>query len=426
MKVHRREFLQGCCAGIMALAGSRLTNVTFAQSPGNQGDILVTVFLRGGLDALSLLAPWSDAEYHAARPVLGLEASHVHDLDGYFGINRAADGLLELYNAGHLALIPACGFPDANRSHFEAQDMVDRGMTGNAARSGDGWLARHLAPSQPMDSVFRAVTLGSQPSVSMEGFSHSLAMNGAGDFSITTAWGHGDRVREALRSMYAGDPVIGPTAIRTLDALDVVAASPSTDYVPRHGAVYANTDFSRRMRSIAQLIRMDVGMEACTVDLGGWDTHENQAGSDPAAGYFANLSQQLADGMRAFWTDLRDYHGRITVLVMSEFGRRVRENSSRGTDHGHGGLMMVLSANVREKRVFGEWPGLAQGQLFESVDVETTTDFRAVLSEVLRMRRNVPLSELDELFPNFNYSTGLGVFVPAGQSTAATGWAEYI
>lgn len=422
MKIHRREFLQGCCAGIMAMTGARLTNVTFAQAPG-QRDILITVFLRGGMDALSLLAPWADAEYHNARPVLALQQADVVDLDGYFGLNKTVDGLVELYNSGHLALIPACGFPEANRSHFEAQDIVDRGQIGNAARSGDGWLARHINPPSPMDSVFRAVTLGSQPSVSLEGFTHTLAMNGAGDFSLNTAWGHTDRIRESLRTMYGADPAIGPTAIRTLDALDVVASSPSGTYVPQNGAVYPDTGFARSMRSVAQLLRMQVGMEAATVDLGGWDTHENQTGwNDPSGGYFGSQAKQLADGLRAFWTDLRDHHGRLTVVVMSEFGRRLRENRSRGTDHGHGGLMMVLSANVREKRVFGQWPGLAQEQLFESVDVASTTDFRAVLSEVLRMRRGVNLSELDELFPGFRYTSGLGFFVPEGDATAAKNW----
>lgn len=422
MKMERRQFLQGCCAGIAALAGSRITNVTFAQTPG-QRDILVTVFLRGGMDALTLLSPFADSEYHAARPALALDNEHVFDLDGYFGLNRAAQGLGEIYSAQHLAFIPACGFPDANRSHFEAQDIMDHGMTGNAARTGDGWLSRHLAPSNPMDSVFRAVTLGSQPSVSLEGFTHSLAMTGSGDFSLNTAWNHVGEIRSALREMYGNDPLIGPTALRTLDAIDVVESSPDKDYVPRNGANYGNSAFAKRLQSIAQLLRMEVGLEAATVDLGGWDTHENQvAWNDPTSGYFANLTRELSDGLRAFWTDLRDFHGRLTVVVMSEFGRRLRENDSRGTDHGHGGLMMVMNSNIRERRVFGQWPGLAQEQLFESVDVASTTDFRAVLSEVLRMRRGASLQQIADIFPDYNFDKGLGIFIPEGLPTAAKDW----
>src|SRR5690606_16929918 len=133
-------------------------------------------------------------------------------------------------------------------------------------------------------------------------------------------------------------------AQRTLDAVDVVDANPPGDYVPGNGAVYPDTGFSRTMKSVAQMIRMGVGLEAATVDLGGWDTHENQAsGANPASGYFANQVQQLSDGLHAFWSDLLEWHGKLTIVVMSEFGRRVRENSNLGTDHGHGGLMMVLS-----------------------------------------------------------------------------------
>jgi len=424
MKIPRRQFLQGCCAGITAMAGARLTNVTFAQTPASSRDILVTVFLRGGMDALSLVAPYADSEYHNARPELGLESSNVVDLNGYFGLNNAASGLAALYAAGHLALIPACGFPEANRSHFDAQDIFDRGLTGNAARNGDGWLSRHLSPSNPMDSVFRAVSLASEPSVSLEGFSHSLAMTGADDFSLNGQWNNVNALRLALRNMYAADPLIGGVALQTLDAADIVEAAPDEDYVPKNGAVYPNTDFAKKTRSVAQLIRMELGMEAATIDLGGWDTHENQSNgnSNPSQGYFANMAKQLADGLLAFWTDLQDYHGRITVVVMSEFGRRLRENNSRGTDHGHGGLMMVLSANVREKKVYGRWPGLAQEQLFESVDVDATTDFRAVLAEILRARRGVGLQEIAQLFPGFNYDKNVGFFLPEGASTAAKDW----
>lgn len=425
MKVHRRTFLQGCCTGIAALAGARIENLTFAQSPGSK-DILISVFLRGGMDALSLVAPYGDAEYHQARPELGLDTPQIIDLDGYFGLNTAASSLAQLYNAGHLALIPACGFPDANRSHFEAQDIVDRGLTGNAARLGDGWLARHLTPANPMDSVFRAVSLGTQGSVALEGFSNAIAMNGAGDFSLNTHWNHTNGIRSALRNMYNADPAIGNIALRTLDAVDVVESSPSGEYQPKNGATYPSTDFSRKIKSIAQLIRMGVGLEAATLDLGGWDTHENQANyNSPAQGYFANLSKELADGLLAFWTDMQDFHGKITLVVMSEFGRRVRENKSRGTDHGHGGLMMVLSSNVRAKRVYGRWPGLAQEQLFESVDVASTTDFRSVFSEILKMRRGVTGTELAELFPGFTYNKAVGFFIPEGTSTAADNWSLF-
>ncbi len=422
MKMKRRTFLQGCCSSIMALAGARLGNLTFGQGPGNR-DIIVSVFLRGGMDALSLLAPWSDTEYHQARSRLGLDAANVIDLNGYFGINKGADKLATLYNAGHLAFIPACGFPEANRSHFDAQDIMDRGLTGSAAKTGDGWLARHLVPSSPMDSVFRAVSLNGAASISLEGFPGALTMESAEDFTLHTHYNHLDDFRVALRQMYAADPRLSGVANRTLDAVDLIDANPTGDYVPGNGTVYPDTDFAETLKSVAQIIRMNLGLEAATVDLGGWDTHEYQANNgSPHQGYFANNAKQMADGLHAFWSDLLEYHGRLTVVVMSEFGRRVRENDNLGTDHGHGGLMMVLSSNVLEKKIYGAWPGLAQGQLFESVDVAATTDFRSVIGEILKARRGVSDSTLATLFPGHTYAPAGFFLDPNQQTNRAAGW----
>jgi len=411
VNIRRRTFLQGCCSGIMALSGARLGNLSFAQTPGER-DILVSVFLRGGMDALSLLAPFADSEYHEARPDLGLNSIDVVDLNGYFGINKAATRLRDLYLARHLALIPACGFPEPNRSHFEAQDIMDHGQTGIEARTSSGWLSRHLAPSNAMDSVFRAVSLGSTNSPAFDGFPGSLSIDGANGFSLNTHWNHGDDFRVALRQMYDGDPRLQSLARRTLDAVDTIDGNPPGDYVPGNGVTYPDTDFANTLTSVAQLIRMGVGLEAATVDLGGWDTHENQASyNNPSQGYFAAHVQELADGLHAFWSDLQEWHGRLTIIVMSEFGRRLRENSNLGTDHGHGGLMMVVSSNVREQKVYGAWPGLSYEQLFENVDVAATTDFRSVIAEVLKARRGVDDVALASLFPGFPFGPPVGFFL---------------
>jgi uncharacterized protein (DUF1501 family) len=226
--------------------------------------------------------------------------------------------------------------------------------------------------------------------------------------------------------MYAADPRLSSVALRTLDAVDMIDSSPPGDYVPGNSAIYPDTEFAETMKSVAQMIRMDLGLEAATVDLGGWDTHENQAyGGSPDQGYFANLVKELADGMHAFWSDLLEWHGRLTVVVMSEFGRRVRENHNLGTDHGHGGLMMVLSSNVRERKVYGTWPGLAQNQLFESVDVAATTDFRSVIGEILRARRGVTPTTLAELFPGYNFGSPVGFFLDPGQQAMARDWSLF-
>jgi uncharacterized protein (DUF1501 family) len=424
-RIRRRTFLQGCCAAIAAMNGSRLGNLVFAQGGGPQRDILVVVFLRGGMDALSFLAPYSDANYADARPRLRLTSAQVSDIDGYFGLHPSAAALRDLYTNQHLALIPAAGFPESNRSHFEAQDYYERGQLG--ASTTGGWLARHLATMAGGD-VFQAVSIGSSVAVSLEGMSEALAMDGADGFEIAGHWNQVDDIRAALRRMYAYDDRFGVTALRTLDIADIIEANPPGDYVPRNGVVYPNTGFADRLLSVAQLIRMDVGLEVATLDLGGWDTHENQAsGSNSASGTFANLVSELSGGLNAFWTDLQDYHGRLTVMVMSEFGRRLRENASIGTDHGHGGLMMVLSANIAQRKVWGVWPGLANEQLFERVDVHATTDFRTVITEVMAARR--AHADPATLFPGFAYPGPLGLFAAGGSlvgTTSSVGdWARY-
>lgn len=424
--IRRRTFLQGCCAAIAAMSGSRLGNLVFAQgSGGPQRDILVVVFLRGGMDALNFLVPYSDANYADARPSLRLTAAQIRDIDGYFGLHPSAAALRDLYTNQHLALIPAVGFPEANRSHFEAQDYYERGQL-KASTTG-GWLGRHLATVAGGD-VFRAVSIGSSVAASLEGHLDALAVSEASGFEIAGYWNQVDDIRTALRRMYAYDNRFGVAALRTLDVADIIEANPPGDYVPRHGAVYPDTEFAQRLASIAQIIRMDLGLEVATVDLGGWDTHENQAWyGNSAGGIFADLVSELSGGLNAFWTDLQDYHGRLTVMVMSEFGRRLRENANTGTDHGHGGLMMILSANIAQKKVFGVWPGLANDQLFERVDLNATTDFRTVITEVMAARR--AHTDVASLFPDFSYPGPLGLFGATGSLVGTTSgvndWMRY-
>lgn len=168
-------------------------------------------------------------------------------------------------------------------------------------------------------------------------------------------------------------------------------------------------------------LQLEITCQAtATVDLGSWDTHENKASSaDPVTGYFANQVQQLANGLHAFWSDLTEWHGKMTVVIMSEFGRRVRESSNLATDHGHGGLMMVLSSNVHERKVYGAWPGLAQEQLFESVDVQATTDFRNVIVEILKARRGVTGEQLATFLPGYTFNDPTGFFIDPNPPAAA-------
>lgn len=416
MRFNRRNFLKGCCAGIVAMNGAKLHSLVFGQGTP-QRDIVISVFLRGGTDALNLLVPADNADYLTARPNLSIPAANVLPLDATFGLHPAAAKLKELYDAQHLAPVCAAGSTDPTRSHFEAQDFMERGVPGDPLYSGGGWISRYLA-GVPGSAIFKGVSMGSSVALALDGFDGALAMNGAEGFTLN---GNSlDDVRRGLRRMYSEDPQLAEIMDRTLDATDYIDYADPGTYVPSPGVTYpADNDLADTMKSLAQIIKLDLGLSAATVDLGGWDTHDGQRDwDDRLDGRFADLVQQLSDAIHAFWLDMAAYHGRLTIVVMSEFGRRLRENDNRGTDHGHGGAMFVVSSSLVQKKVRGTWPGLAYENLFENVDLAVTTDFRTVLSEIMYARLGVP--NVGALFPGFSYPGPVGFFGASGNGPAGT------
>ncbi|MBI1292047.1 DUF1501 domain-containing protein [bacterium] len=410
--MQRRSFLKGCCAAIAAMSGARLGNLVFAQSPSTSSppNIIINLFLRGGMDSLSFLVPWDDTDYHTARPRLGLGSAQVLDLDGRFGLHPSATQLKELYDSKNLGLVCATGSPHPTRSHFEAQDYLDHGVPGDAGYSYGGWLARYLA-RRPTEAVFSGISVGSAVAVSLSGFPNALSLTSANGFSLSGSGSHLDDLRRSLRAMWAADPQLATVGLRTLDAVDIIDHASPGDYAPPQGITYPSNSLGDAFKSIAQMIRLDLGLQGATVDLGGWDTHESQASSgNPTTGQYADQIASLSATLGAFWNDLSAYRSRITVVVMSEFGRRLRENDNRGTDHGHGSTMMVLSDAITEKKVYGTWPGLATDQLFESVDLAVTTDYRTILAEILQARLGI--NNPAELFPGFSYPGPLGMLTP--------------
>jgi uncharacterized protein (DUF1501 family) len=408
MPFSRRKFIQGCCAGIIAMQGSRLGNLAFGAAPGATQDIVVTIFLRGAMDGMSLLVPHGEPNYKVARPRLGMSTAQVLDLNGLLGLHPSAAHMMELVQAGHLGLVCACGSPDPTRSHFDAQDYMEHGTPGRKHYMGGGWLARHTN-LYAASNIFQAISLNNSVPASLEGSNGAISLDNPGDYTVQGDWDQRDDLRRALRTMYGSDAAFGPTALNTLNATDLIEYADPGNYVAANGAVYPNGGFGDTLESLAQLIRLDMGLMAATIDLGGWDTHESQAdGGNASTGYFANQVAQLSDGLFALWTDLADWHGKLTVVVMSEFGRRLKENNNRGTDHGHGNVMLVLSADLARGGLFGRWPGLDPEDLFEGVDLKVTTDYRTVLSEVLLGRTQT--KDIGAIFPGFRLENPTGLF----------------
>jgi uncharacterized protein (DUF1501 family) len=284
--------------------------------------------------------------------------------------------------------------------------------TPDSKSSTTGWLTRHLqtANNLPAQVLMPAVAAGTLQPTSLLGSRESIGMASPDDFHFNGHWRYGDGQRSSLRAMYNGSSWLHQAGIQTLDAIDVVEYADPGNYTPGNGAVYPGSSFGDSLQTVAQIIKMQLGLRVATIDLGGWDTHEYQG--EAGGGYFASRIGELATGLNAFYTDMSndngvDYNKRITVVVMSEFGRSFSQNESQGTDHGHGNVMLVLGGAVKGGQVYGPWPGLSTEQLYDRRDLAITTDYRRVLSEILIRRLGNP--NLGTIFPGYQNYTPLGI-----------------
>ena len=395
--LNRRDFMRYSGLGLTALlAEAWLPRVAFAQSGANR-DVVISIFLRGGADGLSLCVPHGDDGYYNARPSESIRRPGTDggaiDLDGFFGLAPAMQSLYPVYDAGDLAIIHACGLTDSSRSHFDAMYLMETGNTGDSFTA-TGWLGRHLLNTGALDpnGVLRAIAVSPSLQRTLAGSPSALPVPDPGAFTFD----QGDERLAILQELYAEtvEPLRGASenTFRTLAALEAIDYD---NYTPAGGAVYPNTGFGDGMQATAALIKAGIGVEAFALDLGGWDTH---AGQGARNGGLANLMRELAEGLAAFHTDVIAAGNRnVVITVMSEFGRNVKENASQGTDHGYGSAMFVMGGHVNGGQVLGNWPGLAADELFEQQDLYITTDYRNVLAEILQKRAGA--SNLGNVFP---------------------------
>jgi uncharacterized protein (DUF1501 family) len=385
MRLDRRRFLLAASTGVASLAlpwGSALR----AQAlPGNT--VFVVLFLRGGMDALHLVVPHGDAAYASQRPTLAIPPATLLPLDAFFGMNPDLTDLHALYAAGDLAIVHAAGNPNPTRSHFDAQDDLEKAAP--AARTvQDGWLNRVLA-ELAAGTALGGVSVGYAKDLSLEGPAQSLQLDSVTDFALRGSF-PAER-RATLEALHAGPPsellpARAAEAFGVLDDLAKVTLSPSSNY--------PNGSLADHLREIAGLIRADIGVRVATTNLGGWDTHEDQMARLP--GRLQNLGASLA----AFQADLGADASRVVTLVCSEFGRTSAENGTFGADHGRGTAMFLVGPGVDGGRVVlkdGTWPGLDPTP--DERDLVPTTDFRDVYAEVLT--RHLGLADASPVFPDF-------------------------
>jgi uncharacterized protein (DUF1501 family) len=403
MNSSRRIFLRN---GALALAGTTalpafLTRAVFAatEDAKAQGKRLVVIFQRGAADGLNIVVPWREENYYKMRPTIAIQQKQVLDLDGFFGLHPAMASLMPLYSQGHLAIVHATGSPDGTRSHFDAQDFMESGTPGIKSTR-DGWLNRALQAEdlrhRQEHTAFRAVAMGSDVPRTLAGKVPALAISNVQDFVVGGRGPKAAPVSSAFESMYdqSGDSLLHAAGDSTFEAIKMLRATDPAHYQPSPDANYPNNGFANNLKQIAQLLKANLGLEAAFTDIGGWDTHQNQGGAD---GQLANRLREFSDSIAAFWRDMGADSEHITLVTMSEFGRTAHQNGTGGTDHGHANAMFVLGGQVKGGKVYGKWPGLSDHQLNEGRDLAITTDYRAVLGEVVS--KTIGATNLELTFP---------------------------
>ena len=390
----RRKFLAGCGMVGVAALGSQLvtTRAAYGATPSTDDRTLITIFLRGAADGLRILVPNSaelGRDYLArVRGDLLPAAPIALDGTGGWALNPALQPMYDaLWSTGELTFVPGVSAAGISRSHFQAQQYVDKGGSDTAAT---GWLDRALAQLGP-GSTFRAVAPGAVEPVSLAGPQPALAFESLADF-VFPGW---DEIRaasqQAVRTLYRGvDGPLGQDVPDTLSAVGTAARINAAAGV-RNGARYPDGDFSGALKDLATILRAEVGMQVATVDVGGWDTHTDEV--NQLDGQLASAAGSLA----AFMTDLGpDRRSRVTVAVVTEFGRRVEMNASGGTDHGHGSVVWLLGGGLAGGQVHGKWVELTEASLDDG-DVPGLNNVFDVLGELVTKRLGI--GSLGTVFP---------------------------
>jgi uncharacterized protein (DUF1501 family) len=420
-ELSRRQFL-ATTAGVSAAAffPAWLPKIVMSKNYSSTRDIIVSVFQRGGADGLSLCVPFADPNYYTSRSTIAIprpdstSATKGINLDGFFMFPQAmaggaagTGGLIPAFQANDLLIVHATGQLNNSRSHFDAQRYMEVGKPVDPSVV-TGWLGRHLASIPPLkpDAPLRALGVASGLQKTLVGAPKTLPIADPVNYSIGGSLTTQPQRISFLQGDYAGaDEPLHSAALDATNTVGLLKSVNFAGYVPANGAVYpANSAFAKALKSVAVLIKSDVGIEAAQVDIGNWDTHSNQ---DPIAGSMIRTMQDFSNSLAAFYADVIATGYSVTVVSVSEFGRNVRENGSLGTDHGRGTVMFAMGKGIVGGRVLTKnWPGLAHEVLADGQDLQVTVDYKDILAEIVQRRLGNP--NLDIVFPSWT-PTMLGV-----------------
>lgn len=410
---NRRAFLK---VGGLALFGVGLGGVpsfiTRAASSEKvvglykKNKILICIFQRGAMDGLMAVTPFTDSYLKDARPNLFISAAKnanaapLIDLDGRFGLHPGMAVFESLFREKRLAIVHGIGSPNTTRSHFDAQDYMESGTPFNKGTS-SGWLNRATGLLGHEGTPFRAVSLTSSMPRSFYGDNPAIAIRSLKDFAVQLKGQPADAntAAKSFEDLYdqTSSELLRETGKESFDAVKMLQKTDVRNYTPSNNARYPTTSLGNALKQIAQLIKMDVGLEIAFAESGGWDTHFNQGAQ---RGTFARNGEDLSKSIVAFWTDLETYQDNITLMTMTEFGRTVKQNGTGGTDHGRASCSFILGNDVNGGLVHGLVNPLAVENLEDGRDLAVTTDFRNVFSEVSNVHLKIKNNNI--LFPGWD------------------------
>lgn len=398
MKLKRRDFLK---LGALSATGLLLplAGPVWGARSETSGPRLVVVFLRGAIDGLNVVAPFAEDHYYEYRPTIAVakpgEPNGLIDLDGHFGLHPALSSLKPLWDTGELAFVHACGSPDPDRSHFEAQAYMETAAPGNRSIN-TGWINR-LAAALDLKRAADTVAFGNtQPLITRGPYATTTFPNGKRAMHRTPM--DRDPVQEAFSRLYLEDPRLGKIYQDALSSRHTLLTALSQDMENSSQGAPLPEGFAADAARAAKMMRYDSQLRLLFFQLGGWDTHVNEGAGQ---GQLANHLKPLGEGLVVLKDQLGKDWDNTLVLVMSEFGRTAHENGNRGTDHGHGNVHWVMGGAVAGGKVYGDWPGLDESALHQNRDLQVTTDFRSLLDEMLIHHFGLDEPMRSRILPNF-------------------------
>ncbi|MEH2007391.1 DUF1501 domain-containing protein [Nostoc sp.] len=357
---------------------------------------LIVIFLRGAVDGLNVVVPYSETAYYQARPQIAIpqpgKEGGVLDLDGRFGLHPALAPLMPFWQENSLTFVHACGSPDPTRSHFDAQQYMENATPGDK-HTQDGWMNRLLGVISQKTPI-QAVSVGETTpwifSGRMPVANIASGRNASRPLAIDRP-----QLAAAFDQLYAGNDALSQTYHQGRMAHQAILNDLDSEMKMANNGAPLPDGIASDAQRLAQLMVKDPRIELGFMALGGWDTHVNQGSTQ---GQLARNLKKLGSGLATLVNGLGSVYQNTTIVVMSEFGRTVKQNDNGGTDHGHGNVMWVLGGKIRGGKVYGEWPGLSTAQLYQGRDLAITTDFRdvifAVLLDHLHLNEGLPRNKL--------------------------------